>query len=122
MQFRNLYTASYDKIEVLKKDAITAQAANRLADMSRSVGNLIGKIPVVKDGPVDEFLIGVGDSISDTEKKRLEQVLSFFMQYKDSGLIPVAEHIDLVNHLSNKPVVLLYDKNVIRFHELKEAV
>ena len=122
LQFRNLYTASYDKIEVLKKDAITAQAANRLADMSRSVGNLIGKIPVVKDGPVDEFLIGVGDSISDTEKKRLEQVLSFFMQYKDSGLIPVAEHIDLVNHLSNKPVVLLYDKNVIRFHELKEAV
>lgn len=122
LQFRNLYTASYDKIEVLKKDAITAQAANRLADMSRSVGNLIGKIPVVKDGPVDEFLIGVGDSISDTEKKRLEQVLSFFMQYKDSGLIPVAEHIDLVNHLSNKPVVLLYDKNVICFHELKEAV
>ena len=106
----------------MKKDAITAQAANRLADVSRSVGNLIGKIPVVKDGPVDEFLIGVGDSISDAEKKRLEQVLLFFMQYKDSGLIPVAEHIDLVNHLSNKPVVLLYDKNVIRFHELKEAV
>ena len=122
LQFRNLYTASYDKIEALKKDAITAQAANRLADASRSVGNLIGKIPVVKDGPVDEFLIGVGDSISDAEKKRLEKVLSFFMQYQDSGLIPVAEHIDLVNHLSNKPVVLLYDKNVIRFHELKEAV
>ena len=122
LQFRNLYTASYDKIESLKKDAITAQAANRLADVSRSVGNLIGKIPVVKDGPVDEFLIGVGDSISDAEKKRLEKVLAFFMQYKDSGLIPVAEHIDLVNHLSNKPVVLLYDKSVIRFHELKEAV
>ena len=122
LQFRNLYTASYDKIESLKKDAITAQAANRLADVSRSVGNLIGKIPVVKDGPVDEFLIGVGDSISDAERKRLEKVLSFFMQYKDSGLIPVAEHIDLVNHLSNKPVVLLYDKSVIRFHELKEAV
>ena len=122
LQFRNLYTASYDKIESLKKDAITAQAANRLADVSRSVGNLIGKIPVVKDGPVDEFLIGVGDSISDAEKKRLEKILAFFMQYKDSGLIPVAEHIDLVNHLSNKPVVLLYDKSVIRFHELKEAV
>ena len=122
LQFRNLYTASYDKIEALKKDAITTQAASKLADVSRSVGNLIGKIPVVKDGPVDEFLIGVGNSISDVEKKRLEKVLMFFMQYKDSGLIPIAEHIDLVNHLSNKPVVLLYDKNVIRFHELKEAV
>lgn len=122
LKFRNLYTAGYDKIETLKKEAITTQAANKLADMSRSVGNLIGKIPVVKDGPVDEFLIGVGDSISDAEKRQLEKVLAFFMQYKDSGLIPVAEHIDMVNHLSNKPVVMLYDKNVIHFHEMKEAV
>ena len=122
LKHRTLYTACYDKIEALKKDAITTQAVNRLADMSRSVGNLIGKIPVVKDGPVDEFLIGVGDSISDTEKKQLEKVLTFFMQYKDSGLVPVAEHIDMINHLSNTPVVMLYDKNVIHFHELKEAV
>ncbi|MBQ3214756.1 MAG: hypothetical protein IJB11_01410 [Oscillospiraceae bacterium] len=121
-KFRILYTAGYDKIETLKKDAITTQAANKLADISRSVGNLIGKIPVVKDGPVDEFLFGVGDSISDAEKKQLEKVLSFFVQYKDSGLMPVAEHIDMVNHLSNKPVVMLYDKNVIHFHALKEAV
>lgn len=122
LKFRNLYTASYDKIEALKKEAITTQAANKLADMSRSVGNLIGKIPLVKDGPVDEFLIGISDSISDAEKKRLEKVLAFFIQHKDSGLIPVAEHIDLVNHLSNKPVVMICDKNVIHFHELKEAV
>ena len=27
-----------------------------------------------------------------------------------------------VNHLSNKPVVMLYDKNVIHFHALNEAV
>lgn len=122
LQFRNLYTASYDKIESLKKDAISTQAANKLADVSRSVGSLIGKIPLVKDGPVDEFLIGISDSISDAEKKRLEKVLAFFIQHKDSGLIPVAEHIDLVNHLSNKPVVMICDKNVIHFHELKEAV
>lgn len=122
MKFRKLYTACFDKIEQLKKEAVTTQAANKLADVSRSVGNFIGKIPVVKEGPVDEFLIGVGDSISEAEKKRLEKTLAFFIQYKDSGLIPIADHISMINQLSNKPVVMLYDKKTIRFHELKEAV
>ena len=90
--------------------------------MSRSVGSFIGKIPLVKEGPVDEFLIGVGDSISDKEKKQLEKTLAFFIQHKDSGLTPIAEHIATINRLSNKPVVMLYDKKVLCFHELKEAV
>lgn len=122
MKFRNLYTACFDKIELLKKEAVTTQAANKLADMSRSVGSFIGKIPLVKEGPVDEFLIGVGDSISDAEKKQLEKTLAFFIQHKDSGLTPIAEHIATINRLSNKPVVMLYDNKVLCFHELGEAV
>ena len=121
LKFRKLYTECFDKIETLKKEAITAQAANKFTDVSRSVGNFIGKIPGIKEGPVDEFLVGVGDSISDAEKKKLEKTLAFFIQYKDSGLIPVAEHIRLINRLSNKPVVMLYDKKVLCFHELKEV-
>ena len=118
-KFRHLYTACFDKIELLKKEAMTTQAANKLADVSRSVGSFIGKIPLVKEGPVDEFLIDIGDSISDAEKKQLEKTLSFFIQYKDSGLTPIAEHIAAINRLSNTPVVMLYDKKVLCFHELK---
>ena len=119
IKFRHLYTACFDKIELLKKEAVTTQAANKLADVSRSVGSFIGKIPLVKEGPVDEFLIDVGDSISDAEKKLLEKTLSFFIQYKDSGLTPIAEHIATINRLSNTPVVMLYNKKVLCFHELK---
>lgn len=121
MKFRNLYTECFDKIELLKKEAVTTQAANKLADVTRTVGGLIGKIPVVKDGPVDEFLIGVGDSITEAEKKKLEKTLAFFIQYKESGLTPIAEHIAMINELSNKPVVMLYDKKTISFHPLKEV-
>ena len=121
MKFRNLYTECFDKIELLKKEAVTTQAANKLADVTRTVGGLIGKIPVVKDGPVDEFLIGVGDSITEAEKKKLEKTLAFFIQYKDSGLTPIAEHIAMINELSNKPVVMLYDKETISFHPLQEV-
>ena len=121
MKFRNLYTECFDKIELLKKEAVTTQAANKLADVTRTVGGLIGKIPVVKDGPVDEFLIGVGDSITEAEKKKLEKTLAFFIQYKESGLTPIAEHIAMINELSNKPVVMLYDKKTISFYPLQEV-
>ena len=77
---------------------------------------------MVKEGLVDEFLIGVGDSINDAEKKQLEKTLAFFIQYKDSGLAPIADHIATINRISNKPVVMLYDKKVLCFHELREAV
>ena len=64
-------------------------------------------------------MIDVGDSISDAEKKQLEKTLSFFIQYKDSELIPIAEHITTINRLSNTPVVMLYNKKVLCFHGLK---
>lgn len=48
------YTACFDKIEALKKEAVSTQAASKLADTSRAIGSFIGKIPVVKEGPVDE--------------------------------------------------------------------
>ena len=120
-KFRKIYTECFDKIETLKKEAIAAQAVNKLADVSRTMGSFIGKIPVVKDGPVDEFLIEIGDSIDDIEKKQIEKTLEFFIQYKDSGLIPIAEHISLINYLSNEPVVMLYDKKDLFFHEFKNA-
>lgn len=121
LTFINLYTACFNKIEILKKEAITAQAANKSANALRSVGSFIGSIPLVKEGPVDEFLIGVGDTISEAEKNRLEKTLAFFIQYKDSGLIPIAEHIATINYLSNKPVVMLYDNDVLCFYELQES-
>lgn len=117
-----LYTDCYDKIEILKKEAISTKAVNKFADVSKTVGNFIGNIPVVKKGPVDEFLVSVGDTINEKEKTQLEKTLKFFIQYKDSGLVPVAEHIDVINNLSNKPVIMMYDKKNIQFYPAQDAV
>lgn len=121
-KFRDLYTACYDKIELLKSEAVTTQVASNVANVTKTVGNFIGKIPVVSKGPVDEFLIGVGDLISETEKEQMRKTMEFFIQYKDSGLTPIAEHIDMINSLSNRPTLMVYDKKVLQFHELKDAV
>ena len=100
----------------IMNDGIVGQA--RWIPVDKAIGPACLKAALVA---VDEFLIGIGDSISDAEKKQLEKTMAFFIQYKDSGLTPIAEHIATINHLSNKPVVMLYDKKVLCFHELSEA-
>lgn len=122
LKFRNLYTECYDKIELLKQEAMTTQAAKKVVNVSKTVGNFIGKIPVVSKGPVDEFLIDMGELISEAEKEQMKKTLNFFIQYKESGLVPFAERIDMINRLSNQPTIMVHDNKVIRFHELKRAV
>lgn len=122
LKFRNLYTECYDKIEFLKKEAMTTQVAKKVANVSKNVGNFIGKIPVVSKGPVDEFLVDMGELISEAEKEKMKKIMNFFIQYKDSDLIPIAEHIDMINKLSNQPAIMVHDNKVIRFCELKKVV
>lgn len=121
-QFKEIYTKCYGKIDALKKEALTTQTANKLADFVKSAGNTIGNIPVVSKGLVDEFLVGLGETIEETEKKQLRKTLEFFIQHKDSGIAAVAEHIDTINYISNKPSVLLCDRNAIYFGEMPQAV
>lgn len=121
-RFLEHYTICYDKIEILKKEAVSTQVANKFAKATGDIGKFISKIPVVEKGPVDEFLVKLGSSIDDIEKMQLEKTMKFFMQYKGSGILPIAEHIDTINTLSNKPVVLLYNKNVLCFQEREKAV
>lgn len=120
-RFLELYTICYNKIETLKKEALTTQAATKFAKITADLGKFISKIPIVEKSPVDEFLIGLGSSIDENEKKQLEKTMNFFVQYKGSGITPFAEHIDTINKLSNKPVIMLYNKNVLCFQEMEEV-
>lgn len=112
-QYRTLYTECYDKIEGLKKEGIEAQVTGGLAWLSKSVGNAIGSIPVIKNGQVDEFLIAAGESIDAADRKRLEDTLGFFIKHKSSDLIPVAEHLDAINQMANEKTEVVMSDNVI---------
>ena len=112
-QYRTLYTECYDKIEALKKEGIEAQVTGGLARLSKSIGKAIGNIPVIQNGPVDEFLIAAGESIDAADRKSLENTLGFFMKHRESELIPVAEHLDTINQMANAKTEVIWSDNVI---------
>lgn len=112
-QYRTIYTECYDKIEGLKKEGIEAQVTGGLARLSKSVGNAIGSIPMIKNGSVDEILIAAGESIDAADRKSLEDTLSFFVKHKSSDLIPLAEHLDVINQMANEKTEVVMSDNVI---------
>ncbi len=76
----------------------------------------------MENGSIDEFWIDMGEHFSESEKEQIKKTLSFFIEYKESGLAPIAEHIDMINKLSNRPTIMVCDEKIIRFHELREVV
>ena len=90
--------------------------------MSKGAGKIIGSIPVIEKGPVDEALISGGKKLSELDKRTLSEMLQFFEEYKDCSAIPVAEQIDTLNKLSNRKTEMSCDgKNVFVFSEIVRA-
>ena len=61
--YRNLFTKCSKYLEKLSKASIKGNLLNGVGSASDAVGKFIGSIPKVKDGQVDEFLIGQGKKI-----------------------------------------------------------
>lgn len=117
-EYRELYTLAYDKVEALKAEALSTQAVKKAAKLTKSMGEFISTIPLVNHIPIDDFLVNVSDSMDESEKKNLHDTLVFFSKQKDSGIIPVADQIDNINRLANKPTVLLINKEKMSFSEV----
>lgn len=62
-KYRSLYTESSKYLERLNSDAFDTGIIKEIGDLSNKAGKFIGKIPVVKEGLVDEFLQDSGKKI-----------------------------------------------------------
>ena len=56
MTYRNLYGKCSEHLERLGNSALEANLLKGIGNASNAVGKLIGSIPKIKDGQVDEFL------------------------------------------------------------------
>lgn len=62
-EYRELYTECYNKLENNANSSMQSYLRNGLANLSENAGNVIAKIPVINKSPIDEFLIGAGNTL-----------------------------------------------------------
>ena len=79
----------------------------------KAAGKAIGKIPVINKGPVDNGLIAAGSSIRRLGSKHGKNAMRDFRNNRDAGIRMFLGNIGTVNEMSNQPMEILFDKEMI---------
>ena len=107
--YSELYTACHAQIENYQRTAVEAQVMDGIGGIATFFGKAIASIPILRDGSVDEILIGAGQSIGKQNDEALRKSLEKFEQIEDSKMGPFVENVRTVNLLYNTPEGLLMD-------------
>jgi hypothetical protein len=63
MQYRQVYSECYDHLKKMSNASIGKNVLKGIGTAGKNIGGFIGSIPVIKEGPVDEFLQENGSKI-----------------------------------------------------------
>lgn len=120
-EYRKLYTECYNKLENNANSSVQSYLRNGLVNLSGNAGNIIAKIPVINKSLIDEFLIGVGNTLEEHNSKKAGQTIKRLIDNKDCCTRPFIENIRMVDRLYNEPTEILFDHDNIYLCQSKEG-
>lgn len=94
LAYRDIYTDCSVYLENLNKAALENNILKGIGSFSKSVGELIGSIPVIKDGAIDEFLQDSGNKLKDNVSDSNHKILEMFSRVSDPRTKIFLEEMD----------------------------
>lgn len=122
MEYRELYTECYNFMEESCGSSVQAFLMGGIANISKSMGDAIAKIPVISDSQLDENLISAKGILERTKEDKIKQTMHQFAGSRDNRVLPFVENIKTVNRLYNRPVELLFDQECLYIMQEGSAV
>ena len=119
MTYRELFMAASRKLERMAGATIEINIAKSLGTAGKVAGNFIGNIPVVKEGPVDEFLQEGGAQLKGHAVNTKRKIIGSFARLSDPNtgvfLEKMRDMIQIYNHTSDiyfdtKQIYLVIDQ------------
>lgn len=112
-EYRSLFAECSVYLEKLSKGSVETNLLKGVGAASNAMGKLIGSIPKVKDGQVDEFLIEKGEKIRSGAQGISREVIESFAEVSNpntGGFISKLEDMDKIyNHTKE----ICFDKDNI---------
>ncbi len=109
-EYRSLFSECSVFLEKLSKGSVETSLLKGVGAASNAMGKLIGSIPKVKDGQVDEFLIEKGEKIRSGAQGISRDVIESFAEVSNpntSGFINKLEDMDKIYNHTKK---ICFDK------------
>lgn len=111
--YRMIYTQCDKLIAQQAADTINNNVLKGLADVNSAAGHIIGKIPLVKKGPVDEALVAAGDKLHKVRNQTKKSVSDHIRQQRHIYAASFITHIDTIKNYFNNPIELTFDEDSI---------
>ncbi len=112
-EYRELFGKCSMHLEKLSKSAIDTNVVKGLGHVGKAAGKAIGSIPVIKKGPVDEFLQDKGEHLKCNANDMENEAVISFATLGNPGtsvfINKMEDMIQIYNHTSQ----ICFDKNEI---------
>lgn len=104
-----LYTECRTQIAQYQRGAVESKLVGGLGTAAKGLGRAIGSIPVIKEGPVDEALIGAGRSLGKKNRKSVESRMEGLTAFQDNKMSTFLESLATLDFLYNTKDSMLTD-------------
>ena len=113
LRYRQIYASCSAYIEKIAGDAIEANVLKGIGNFGKTIGGFIGNIPLVKDGPVDEWLQDGGEMLKKNAKDMESGVVRTLAEVgnPDTGIF--IEKLSMLNQICNHTSDIYFDKDNI---------
>ena len=112
-EYRDVFSECSAHLEKMKNMSLESNAVKGLGTASAAVGNLIGKIPKVKDAQVDEFLIDSGAKLLKGADESQKRLIASFAEISNPEVSVFTERMSDLIQIYNHTSEICFDKNNI---------
>jgi len=113
LQYRELYTESYTKLEGKLHASIKSHLIKGTAALSSAAGKVIAKVPVISKTQIDETLIEGGAHMKQFDSQRTLDMVQRLSGRRSSYVAPFVSCIKTINTLYNCPAEVLFDSDSV---------
>lgn len=112
-QYASLYTAAYDKLDVMATKSVESEAIKGVAVVSKGLGKFIEKIPVIERGQLDENLIATSEKLEAYKDDSVTLMLTSFHSMSNCLTSQFTNLIETVDELHNGEPIILVDNDSV---------
>lgn len=102
-----------DYVKKFSGGSVEMMVAGGIANAAKGLGKLIGSAPILKDGPVDEWLQNCGEQIEKANEEKVAKLAESFVAEQKTGSEIFESSIRNVDELSNQVKGMLFDEEYL---------
>ena len=113
MRYRQIYGACSAYVERIAENAIEANILKGIGNAGKAIGGVIGSIPLVKEGPVDAWLLDGGDTLKKNAKSMKADAIKALAVVGNPDTGVFMEKLNELNQITNHTSEIYFDRENI---------